>query len=224
MKKNKFLKLASGLLMLVLITCCAVSGTFAKYVTTGSATDTARVAKWGIELAVTGNEASFSTTEGTSPNFTVKSADTDKVVAPGTSGTLFSFTITGTPEVAYKMTVSFNFTKEIKLVAGDYLDHTTANSDTDTFNLASDYYPVKYVLTTPDSTVNCATLADLKAALEALTTSTVAAGTTVAGAGTYTVTWEWAFGQNNQADTFLGNEVTLQEIAYSFSIEVTQVD
>lgn len=220
MKKNKFLKLASGLLMLVLITCCAVSGTFAKYVTTGEANDTARVAKWGIEMSVTGDENSFSTTYGT----TVASVNTDKVVAPGTDGTLFTFSINGTAEVDYALAISFNVVKEVKLVAGTYLDYTTANSSTDTFDLANDYYPIKYTVTKPDAseqTFN--TLGELKTYLEDLSKATVDANTESGIQGTYTIAWSWAFTPNEQADTFLGHEGT-QTISYEFSISATQID
>ena len=44
MKKNKFLRLASFMLIACLATCCAVGGTFAKYVTSDNASDSARVA------------------------------------------------------------------------------------------------------------------------------------------------------------------------------------
>ena len=50
MKKNKTMRLASGLLVAVLLTTCAISGTFAKYVSDATNSDTARVAKWSIEV------------------------------------------------------------------------------------------------------------------------------------------------------------------------------
>jgi len=109
MKKNKFLRLASFMLIACLATCCAVGGTFAKYTTSGSATDSARVAKWGIVLEIEGNGAAFSTTEGTAPNYTVKSSDTVKVVAPGTEGKLASYKFTGTPEVALNLKAVIDF-------------------------------------------------------------------------------------------------------------------
>ena len=55
MKKNKMMRIASVLLVAVLISTCAISGTFAKYVTRAEGTDTARVAKWGILLTVEGS-------------------------------------------------------------------------------------------------------------------------------------------------------------------------
>ena len=55
MMKNKMMRAASILLVAVLLSTCAISGTFAKYVTTASGTDTARVAKWGVVITANGN-------------------------------------------------------------------------------------------------------------------------------------------------------------------------
>lgn len=114
MKKNNALMRASGiLLVLTLGTSCFVGGTFAKYVSEADATDTARVAKWGVTVAVAGD--AFSTTYGkddissTVETNTVISSNEDNVVAPGTKGSfggydehepLPALTITGEPEVA----------------------------------------------------------------------------------------------------------------------------
>jgi hypothetical protein len=51
MKKNKMMRLASLLLVCVLLTTSVISGTFAKYTTSYTANDTARVAKWGFDQA-----------------------------------------------------------------------------------------------------------------------------------------------------------------------------
>ena len=50
MKKNAMLKIAAILLVAVLLTTCAISTTFAKYVTNTAdyAPSEARVAKWGL--------------------------------------------------------------------------------------------------------------------------------------------------------------------------------
>ncbi len=51
MKKNKMMRLASVLLIAVMISTSAISGTYAKYVTSGYAEDNARVAKFGVAVA-----------------------------------------------------------------------------------------------------------------------------------------------------------------------------
>ena len=103
MKKNKFMRLASVMLMLCLITTCAISGTFAKYTTSAKAQDSARVAKWGITAVVTGDNAFLDDYEGTAGAGvnTVSSlgADGDSVVAPGTNGVLSTAKIYGQSEV-----------------------------------------------------------------------------------------------------------------------------
>jgi len=99
---------AGGLLVvLTLITSCFVGGTFAKYVTENEGMDTARVAKWGVEVTVTGD--GFKTSYGKDyaesnvEGNTVISSTGEKVVAPGTKGTFGGVKIPGNPEVAVKI-------------------------------------------------------------------------------------------------------------------------
>ena len=54
MKKNKALRAASALLVLTLLTTSIIGGTFAKYTSRGSVNDTARVAKWGVDITTSG--------------------------------------------------------------------------------------------------------------------------------------------------------------------------
>lgn len=229
MKKNKMMRLASCLLVMVLLTTSMISGTFAKYVTAGSGTDSARVAKWGVDVNIVSgsgfsNEYATHDTEY-SKALSVKSFDDAKVVAPGTSSADVAgdvtFAITGTPEVAVKVDVAFDATSEIKLAAGEYLDYTTANDKTDKFTLADDYYPVKFTLTKDGAAVvTDGTLAAVEAALDK--SLKYAPNTDLSE--TYTLTWKWDFAGNDQADTFLGNETTLQSVAYDLAITVTQID
>jgi len=57
MKKNVMMRVASALLVAVLMTTCAISGTFAKYTTSKTDSDSARVAKWGVSVDVVGASA-----------------------------------------------------------------------------------------------------------------------------------------------------------------------
>ena len=91
MKKNAMLKIAAILLVAVLLTTCAISTTFAKYVTNGGgASQTARVAKWGFVVNTIADDDIFAVKYGTSASdiyvqgtvTTGESADT--VLAPGT--------------------------------------------------------------------------------------------------------------------------------------------
>lgn len=108
MKKNVIMRAACVVLVLTLLSTCMISGTFAKYVTEApDATDTARVADWGVTATVTG--AAFAKNynkdvDTHSIAVTVESSTDDKLVAPGTEGTFTGVALTGTPEVAFNVT------------------------------------------------------------------------------------------------------------------------
>ena len=106
MKKNRMMRLASILLVCVLLTTSVISGTFAKYVTADTATDSARVAAWGFAEDLTIDFELFSTSYDNGSVTTVD-GKTAKVIAPGTTQTEM-ITLTydnkagqGAPEVAY---------------------------------------------------------------------------------------------------------------------------
>ena len=98
MKKNKMMRIASVLLVAVLLSTCAISGTYAKYITTATGSDTARVAKWDVKLeentmSNTFNFDLFKTvndSDGNYENDVKPGTGDDHIIAPGTSG---SFTI-----------------------------------------------------------------------------------------------------------------------------------
>lgn len=211
MKKSKSMRAAGALLVATLLSTSAVSGTYAKYVTSDSGSDTARVAKFGVVVAASGSL--FSETyidepeEAGTTGLTVASSSNDNVVAPGTnSGDGLTFSITGTPEVATKIVIDVTDASEIWLKKADALPDVT-NNTTDTFALENDYYPVQFTLTKPDDTTTVGTLAEIEAALEGLSTDFIAPNTDLSTAyGTYTLTWAWAFDDNNdKADTLLGD-------------------
>ena len=145
MKKNSTMRIAAVLMVLTLMTSCFVGGTFAKYTTAGASSDNARVAKWGIEMTVTGDGAFAEEYNGTVKT----SVANEKLVAPGTKNeTGMSFNISGTPEVAFKLTASMGEFEDVflKAASGKYLDCTTSNDITDKFELTKNYYPVVFTL------------------------------------------------------------------------------
>ena len=134
MKKNKFMRLASCLLVGTLLTTCAISGTFAKYTTQDAAEDSARVAKWGVELQVIGSlysdsykdlpvvsAADTDATISVQADNRAESVDGDNVVAPGTKSedNAFSFKLNGKPEVDNLIKATIK-AQNIFLAAGSY--------------------------------------------------------------------------------------------------------
>ena len=237
MRKNRMMRLASVLLVCVLLTTSVISGTFAKYITTDAAQDSARVAEWGVIVeiandtddtlgafsAVYANDGDLETdSQGRAILNTVEAEV--KVVAPGTAGNLVeSATITGTPEVAVRVTKEANLDL-VGWVAED----------------GSYYCPLKITVTIDGTTKEyngmdyanrdnplAAFIYDIEDALSNVETydpnHDLEASCSVA--------WEWAFengvGQDNTLDTQLGDAAANGNpatISFSYSVIVEQID
>lgn len=187
MKKNKMMRLASAMMVLTLMSTSVISGTFAKYVTTASGTDSARVAKWGVVVTSTSDmfnstyKIDDTTVTGITNSVNAETVEgkQDKLVAPGTTKSDVAFTISGTPEVAVNVSVKIDEkdkdagVKDVFLKAGTYTDYTKVTGyDTDgnatygTFNLSQDYYPLNWSLKNGDNEVATGTLSDIEKYLE----------------------------------------------------------
>lgn len=181
MKKNKMMRLASWLLVLTLLTTCIISGTFAKYVTSDDAEDTARVAKWGVTTTISGalfgeHYNAFSEAEssnqisadytGSVDGHTQQVDDLDdgkNIVAPGTKSEAMKISISGKPEVSGKIdvevddTVGVNYS-DIWLADGQYgvmVNVTdTVKTDDDVVGLYKKGDNESYTLCTTDNIYN----------------------------------------------------------------------
>lgn len=231
MKKNKMMRIASGLLVLNLMSTCAISGTFAKYVTSASVGDSARVAKWGVGVTARGRlfDTSYNNTAPVEEDstgaltYSVISSTTDALVAPGTNNTEqktndpkdMTIEVTGTPEVAVRVDITVHGSegasaavKDVVIPAGTgYPDYTNGNDPTATpFSLSDDYHPVKFTLTrNGTAVVTDGTLAAVETALEGLTGNYAANTDLATQIGTLVLTWKWDYAGNDKADTYLGN-------------------
>lgn len=199
MKTNKFLRIASVLLIAVLLTTCVISGTFAKYISEFSAQDTARVAKWQFEVndvdVTAGTNLTFdlfNTINDTLDGNKETDVDDDEtLIAPGTTGS-FLVKVENLSEVNAK--VDFAFTA------------TTNN------------IPLEFSLTGEDDdwTDDIATL-----------NSSVASLDMNDGVNTQTVYWRWVYEavtpNTNDADTTLGIAGTAVATV-NVAITATQVD
>lgn len=130
-KSNRVYKLAAVLMILCLITACVIGTTLAKYTTSGSGSDTAQVAKWGVKVAISGTlfgKAYGYNTASTGANSIVAESESaisvkggNEVVAPGTKNEAgLKVDVKGTPEVSYTITTTSDGSKDICLNAGTY--------------------------------------------------------------------------------------------------------
>ena len=196
MTKNKMMRIASVLLVAVLLTTCAISGTFAKYTSKATATDTARVAKWGWGTTSISLNLFDMYYEGGDVDAT------ENVIAPGTEMTAsieYSPSNTFKPEVAYKLTFT---------AVGTI---TTSVEDQLVWTLAID----------SDPAIEYATFNDLVAALE---TKEYKFAANEMPTINVVIGWKWAFDDSSdEADTALGEAWESNDLSVTVTMTATQI-
>ena len=248
MKKNVMMRVASALLVAVLLTTCAISGTFAKYVTDGTTTDTARVAKWGVTIVGKTGDTSAENTmfnltydtdedDGYTGDITVEA--TVNVVAPGTTGTLSEFDISGQPEVAVRVT----YEPELTLTNWGWNEESNG---TPVVLTPVEYCPIIFTVNNEDYYVGKGNIADVRA-LETAVIAAIRARTADYAPGTdlsdveddLAGSWRWDFDgvgipdgltQTDIQDTKLGDlaadndDSNDPKIEISVKCIITQID
>ena len=213
MKKNAMLKVAAVVLVAVLLTTCAISSTFAKYVTAyeEKSSATASVAKWGVKVnteALTNLGDLFVkeyNSDGNADGGALEVISTDDaVVAPGTYRMItIASSATGTPEVSGKITTKVDLQLKNWTVANDL-----------------EYCPlVFYVNGDPISKADGTTIAEFEEDVEdiiaQLTSKEFDANQNLAEDSEITIAWEWLFeidgeddvvAKRNENDTYLANK------------------
>ena len=229
MKKNMMLRIASVMLVAVMMSTCAISGTFAKYVTSGTSTDSARVAKFGVEVVANSGAAFAQTYTSDTVGYVGATVDaTEKVVAPGTTGTLANITINGTTEVAVKV----SHTAELTLS-----NWSTTGSDV--------YCPIVFTVDGANLFIgDTETIAEFELrvenAIKGVEAEEFAPNATLDANNLNTVvSWKWYFDdqapgnplhayQTDEKDTELGrragDDATKPTVQLSITTTVTQID
>ncbi|MDO5329060.1 MAG: hypothetical protein Q4E88_03035 [Coriobacteriia bacterium] len=220
--KNKMMRIGVIMAVVALVSMIGLAGTFAKYTTSETGTDSARVAKWGITLIATGNafanaykvggEKSTSSTDA----IIVKGESDAKVVAPGTKGSLLAVQVTGTPEVATHVTI----------------DPATSGGKVVTLGTwTGDYCPL--VFTKKDGSkiqqdgTTITTVAQLEQAInDYLETLEGKYEPGTAPTLDASLLWEWPFDADNTKDTALGNDTTanVNTIKLDMKVSVDQIN
>ena len=207
MKKNVMMRVASALLVAVLMTTCAISGTFAKYTSEVTGKDTARVAKWGWGT----NTVTLDLFKGEYDG-TVDAADDKDVIAPGTANSAKIIWTTGfKPEVDYKVTFDTTPVTDIPTSLEDKLIWTLSIDDAaaTTYNTFADLVTA---LKTKEYTFE---------ANEETPTINVEIG------------WEWPFEVGadqaekdayNTTDTELGDAAILEDLTIEVKLIATQLN
>lgn len=219
MRKNRMMRLASVLLVCVLLTTSVISGTFAKYISTASGSDTARVANWGWD-----NTATISI-----ENLFLKAYDSGKVnsdtdiIAPGTqNNATFKFVYDeaqgSAPEVAYTLEVSTD---------GSTIDPTIESNAAIIWSLDGTEYPATATETSWDRLIKAIEGLDgADDGAEQYSPQEMPAAFSTSDTE-HTVGWKWGFyvdGGQDVVDTNMGNADALANVKLVIKITATQVD
>jgi len=212
--KSKKMIIVPVICALILCLLCGIGFTVAKYVTTQTKAnpETGRVAKWGVVIDTTAFKG-FETSYSNNTTTIVASANgTDKLFAPGGSGTFAKVGLTGSPEVRCNVSydVTFTFTGW-------------------TINTSEEYMPIVFTIGGTEYKVDGTTYADvaaLKAALDVAAdfSQDYDVNTDLSTVNPTTIAWSWAFEGENTKDTALGDLATAPTVAVTVTANVTQVN
>lgn len=201
MKKNIMMKIASVLLIAVLLTTCVISGTFAKYTSTTDATDGARVAKWGWGTTAISLDLFDAIYDGNTDKSVEAANGTDNLVAPGTTKT---YVVKFNPDNSFKPEVAYNLNYEATGTIGDNLKDQLVFS----------------VIAGTNTVLTSGTFDDMKAAISGLDKDYAPNADSNLD---ITITWTWAFEDGSDvADTALGEGAEACEL--TITITATQLD
>ena len=215
MKNNIMMKIAMVLLATVMITSCAVSGTFARYTSTATGSSTARIASWDFKVGgtkVSTNNLTFNLfntvfdTNGSAAtnDADVSDGDTPAVIAPGTWG-YFDIVLKNDSEVTARYSIAFSQSK----------------------TNASNGLNIKYLISTGNTlpAANSSWVSDIASLNIAASNSTVMA---MDATKTIRVFWKWDFsGGNNSQETTLGENAggaNVPSIRVTATVTASQVD
>ena len=179
MKTNKMMRIASVLLVAVLLTTCVISGTFAKYTTTSTAEATAKIAKWQIDFTKKDGETQeFTFDLFATVNDTLNGNDetdvADERIAPGTEGS-FKIEFTNNSEVNVQY-----FMESFTISEGAPADLKFCTTEDGTYVAAS-----AFAATINKTTVN------------------------MNNKGELTVYWMWDFGEDRVDNAYSALDVTV---------------
>ena len=202
MKNNRIVKFMVLVLFVTILAIILVSGTYAKYTTSATGSDTATVAKWSIKLGDEDIAKStektfaidlFSTITNTDGSEETNVKKTDKsLIAPGTMGSITLLSLKNESEVNAKYSVTYTLLNE----SGVPLEFTTNKDDESSWK----------------SDITAVNVSNEALAMDATAT-------------TATVYWRWAFTKDkarDTSDTTLGT--TTPTVTLTAKIDVEQAD
>lgn len=216
MKKHNVMRVASAMAVVTLLSTSLISGTLAKYVSTGSGSSSARVATWSILVGSNSDGLKSITEEGESTfDFDLfksvldeKDSNTEGDIKAGTNETIVAPGTKGYVDLKIQNKSEVNATYNIAFTDTTIVDSNGQKPDIQ-YAIADD--------TSTEPATWTGTVSDLDKTSVAIDMDATA---------TYRVYWKWAYTDtdNGVADTKLGTAVTPAKPAIKATVTATQVD
>lgn len=200
--KKMFTKIALFCTAFLLVASTVVGVTFAKYVKTANhPEEVGTVAKFGITMQWTDNSAFENSYDAdTNSVTTAVSGNVDKI-APGTTGSI-TLTLSGSSEVAFNLTL-------------ELVENYSSNWKVSSAENAEAYKPITLTVTSTIDGANVS-LTQNKGGTSILSIKDFEPASTISGS--ITITWEWGFEVNNDADNYMES---LDSATYGLTASVT---
>lgn len=219
-RKNTALRMACGLAVAAILSTCVVAGTFAKYTTVSSATDTARVAKWGFANDANSQVMMDDLFKSAYDKNVKGAAD---VIAPGTANASTFKMVYNTadgaaaaPEVAYTFSVNTD---------GSSCAEGIKNNPNIQWRLDDGAWGSWEQAMAQVRALSGDPSGSKAYAAGELPSGFYGADAQTAGAGAHTIAWQWLYGDGyDKLDTALGNADELGQVAVKIAVSATQID
>ncbi len=208
MKKNLTFKLGLFCVALVLVSTCFITNAWARYTSTVTATDTARVAKFDVTFkngtTKIENNAQINIFDTSLKNIkqdeNEKNVNTEKLVAPGSNGS-FQIVVTNKSEVSVKITIG-----------GELVD-ASGNK------LSGDATPIKFCVKADGSSLSDS---DTFTDLNQIGSFDIDVNNTDNTDKTYTVYWKWVT-TDDASDTKFGTAENLLKLTAKITLTAEQI-
>ena len=218
-RRNNAMRAAGGIAVAAILSTCVVAGTFAKYTTVSTATDTARVAKWGFANDANSQLMMDDLFKSAYDKNVKGAAD---VIAPGTANASTFKMVYNTsdgaaaPEVAYTFSVNTDGSSCADGIKNN--PNIQWRLDDGAWGSWEQAMAQVRALSGDPSGVKTYAAGELPSGF-------YGDGSQTAGAGAHTIAWQWLYGDGyDKLDTALGNADELGQVAVKIAVSATQID
>lgn len=134
---KKKITILAALVLSVFVTASYVSGTYAKYTSSATGSDSARVAKWAFDIEGADETNTFAFNLFDTADVNVKAGAGENIIAPGTNGS-FELNLENDSEVNAEYSINFTVTNTESIPVEFSINGTDWTTDLTTLNVTDE--------------------------------------------------------------------------------------